>query len=467
MIQAKKKETEADLPPNNKTVLFETMPVGKALLTMAIPTIVSQLITMIYNLADTFFIGRTNDPYKVAAASVVSILFFILTSLANLFGVGGGSLMSRLLGEKREMDAKRVGVFSIYGSLGIAIVYATICFLFTEPLARLLGASDHTIGYASSYLFWVVVVGGIPSTLGMTMSFLLRSAGYSKESGIGLAIGGITNIILDPLFMFVILPAGNEVTGAAMATMLSNVISLLYFLFVYCRLRRKTVFSLSPKYIRIEKKLIVGILSIGLPSALTGMLANISHIIRNNLTSDYGDIELAAYGIIQKADMLPLNIGMGLCQGMMPLVAYNYASGNYPRMKSFTKAAQISGMVIASICIVVFELFAPGIIWLFIKDEATIAYGKNFLRIACLATPFMIANFQKIYCLQAMGKGKESLILGIFRQGLFAIPMIFIMNHLFQLYGIVSAQLISDGITFIFSTLIYHRVYGKLQQEMK
>lgn len=467
MIQAKKKETEADLPPNNKTALFETMPVGKALLTMAIPTIVSQLITMIYNLADTFFIGRTNDPYKVAAASVVSILFFILTSLANLFGVGGGSLMSRLLGEKREMDAKRVGVFSIYGSLGIAIVYATICFLFTEPLARLLGASDHTIGYASSYLFWVVVVGGIPSTLGMTMSFLLRSAGYSKESGIGLAIGGITNIILDPLFMFVILPAGNEVTGAAMATMLSNVISLLYFLFVYCRLRRKTVFSLSPKYIRIEKKLIVGILSIGLPSALTGMLANISHIIRNNLTSDYGDIELAAYGIIQKADMLPLNIGMGLCQGMMPLVAYNYASGNYPRMKSFTKAAQISGMVIASICIVVFELFAPGIIWLFIKDEATIAYGKNFLRIACLATPFMIANFQKIYCLQAMGKGKESLILGIFRQGLFAIPMIFIMNHLFQLYGIVSAQLISDGITFIFSTLIYHRVYGKLQQEMK
>ncbi|MBR5797402.1 MAG: MATE family efflux transporter [Clostridia bacterium] len=467
MIQAKKKETEADLPPNNKTALFETMPVGKALLTMAIPTIVSQLITMIYNLADTFFIGRTNDPYKVAAASVVSILFFILTSLANLFGVGGGSLMSRLLGEKREMDAKRVGVFSIYGSLGIAIVYATICFLYTEPLARLLGASDHTIGYASSYLFWVVVVGGIPSTLGMTMSFLLRSAGYSKESGIGLAIGGITNIILDPLFMFVILPAGNEVTGAAMATMLSNVISLLYFLFVYCRLRRKTVFSLSPKYIRIEKKLIVGILSIGLPSALTGMLANISHIIRNNLTSDYGDIELAAYGIIQKADMLPLNIGMGLCQGMMPLVAYNYASGNYPRMKSFTKAAQISGMVIASICIVVFELFAPGIIWLFIKDEATIAYGKNFLRIACLATPFMIANFQKIYCLQAMGKGKESLILGIFRQGLFAIPMIFIMNHLFQLYGIVSAQLISDGITFIFSTLIYHRVYGKLQQEMK
>ncbi|MBR5871770.1 MAG: MATE family efflux transporter [Clostridia bacterium] len=456
------KNNRAAVSADDKTALFETMPIGKALMTMAIPTIISQLITMIYNLADTFFIGMSNDPYKVAAASVVSILFFILTALSNLFGVGGGSLMSRLLGERREKDAKHVGAFSIYGSIAIAFVYSLICLLFTEPLARLLGASDNTIGYACSYLFWVVVVGGIPSTVGMTMSFLLRSAGYSKESGIGLALGGIANTILDPLFMFVILPRGNEVTGAALATLVSNLITLVYFLFVYYRLRGKTVLSVSPRHMHIEAKLVRDILVIGLPSALTGMLANLSHIIRNNLTSGYGDIELAAYGIVQKADMLPLNIGMGLCQGMMPLVAYNYAAGNYPRMKSFTRAAQISGMIVAVVCIVLFELFAPQIIWLFIKDEATIAFGTNFIRIACLATPFMIANFQKIYCLQAMGKGKESLILGLFRQGLFAIPIIFIMNHLFRLYGIVSAQLISDGITFIFSTLIYHRVYNRL-----
>lgn len=465
MIKTEKRPMRGLSQENDKKALFETMPIGKALLTMAIPTVVSQLITMIYNLADTFFIGMTKDPYKVAAASVVSILFFILTALSNLFGVGGGSLMSRLLGEKRENDAKRVGAFSIYGSIAIAAVYSLACLSFTEPLARMLGASDNTLGYASSYLFWVVVVGGIPSTIGMTMSFLLRSAGYSKESGFGLALGGVANILLDPLFMFVILPPGNEVTGAALATLLSNVISLLYFLFVYYNLRGKTVLSISPKHVHIEGHLIKSILVIGLPSALTGMLANISHIIRNNLTSGYGDIELAAYGIVQKADMLPLNIGMGLCQGMMPLVAYNYASKNYPRMKSFTKAAQLSGMIIAGICIVVFELLSPQIIWLFIKDEATIAFGTVFLRIACLATPFMIANFQKIYCLQAMGKGTESLILGIFRQGLFAIPITFLMNSLLGLHGIVSAQLISDGITFILSTLIYRRVYNKLIEQ--
>ena len=150
---------------------------------------------------------------------------------------------------------------------------------------------------------------------------------------------------------------------------------------------------------------------------------------------------------------------------MMPLVAYNYASKNYLRMKSFTKAAQFSGMLIAVVCIVIFELFAPQIIWLFIKDQATISFGTDFIRIACLATPFMIANFQKIYCLQAIGKGKESLILGVCRQGLFAIPIIFIMNYFFKLYGLVSAQLISDGITFILSTLIYRATYNKIIRE--
>ena len=450
---------------NDKTALFETMPVGKALLTMAIPTIVSQLITMVYNIADTFFIGLSNDPYKVAAASIVGVLFFMLNSLSNLFGVGGGSLLSRLLGQKREEEAKRVGVFSFYGALAIAAVYSLVCFLFTRPLARLLGASDNTIDYAASYLFYVVVVGGIPSTLGLTMSHLLRSAGYSKESGTGLAIGGISNILLDPLFMFVILPEGNEVTGAALATLLSNVITLVYFLFTYRRLQGKTVLSISPKFIRMERTLIFDIFAIGLPSALTALLANTTSIIKNNLTSGYGDIEMAAYGIVLKADMLPLNIGMGLCQGMMPLVAYNYASRNYPRMRSFTRAAQIAGMATACVFIVLFEVFARQIVWIFIRDEATIAYGTDFLRIACLATPFMISNFQKIYCLQAMGKGRESLLLGVCRQGLLAIPILLILNHFMGLYGVVSAQLLSDGITFIFATVIYRKVYRRLQQE--
>lgn len=450
---------------HDKKELFETMPVSKALLTMAIPTIVSQLITMIYNMADTFYIGLSNDPYKVAAASLVGVMFFMLNSLSNLFGVGGGSLLSRLLGERREEEAKRVGAFSFYGSMAIAVTYSLGCFIFMDPLARLLGASDNTVDYAKTYLLWVLVIGAVPSTLGLTMSHLLRSAGYSKEAGTGLAIGGISNMILDPLFMFVILPPGNEVTGAAVATMLSNLISLSFFLFTFWRLRGKTVLSLSPRFIGLERRHIVGILSIGLPSALTALLANTTSIIKNNLTSGYGDIEMAAYGIVMKVDMLPLNIGMGLCQGMMPLVAYNYAARNYPRMKRFTQTAQIASMATACFFIVLFQIFAPQIIWIFIREEQTIRYGTDFLRIACLATPFMISNFQKIFCLQAMGMGKESLLLGVCRQGLLAIPILLILNHFIGLYGVVSAQLISDAITFIFASVLYNRVYRSLERE--
>ena len=149
---------------------------------------------------------------------------------------------------------------------------------------------------------------------------------------------------------------------------------------------------------------------------------------------------------------------------MMPLVAYNYAAKNYPRMRSFTRAAQISGMTAACVFIVISLIFARQISWLFIRDDATIAYGTNFLRIACLATPFVISNFQKIFCLQAMGKGKESLLLGICRQGLFAIPIMLILNHFVGLYGIVAAQLVSDSCTFVLATFISRRVYNKLQE---
>lgn len=447
---------------NENTELFESMPVGKALASMAIPTIISQLITTIYNMADTMFIGMSDDPYKVAAASLAGVLFYIMNALANLFGVGGGSLISRMLGQKREDEAKKVVVFSIYGSLVVAAIYSIVCMILSDPLARMLGASDNTIGYTKSYLLWVVVIGGIPATVGMTMSHLIRSAGYAKKSSTGLAIGGIANIILDPLFMFVILPKGNEVTGAAVATMISNVISMIYFIGVIIKLKNKSVLSLSIKHIKPTNQSIKAIFIVGLPSALGSLLATAAGIVKNNLATSYDDIAMAALGIVVRIDMLPLNIGMGLCQGMMPLVAYNYASGNHKRMNQFTKAAQISGMAMAVAFIVILEVFPSQIIRLFIGDAETIRYGAAFLRIACIATPFMIANLQKIYCLQAMGKGMESLILSVCRQGVLYIPILFIMNYFVGLYGVLATQIISDGITFIIATVIYRNVYKNL-----
>ncbi|MBR5381772.1 MAG: hypothetical protein IK136_04030, partial [Oscillospiraceae bacterium] len=253
----------------DKREIFESMPVPKALAALAIPTIVSQLITMIYNFADTFFIGRTNDPYKVAAATLAFLLYFNLNALSNLFGVGGGSLISRLLGRKMDAEARTVCAFSFYAAILITAAYSLCCFVWRAPLLRLLGASDQTLGYASSYVFWVVVIGGIPSSLSMTMAHLLRSEGYAGYASFGLGMGGILNTLLDPLFMFVLLKPGMEVTGAALATMISNLCTLSFFAVIFVRLRGKTVLSASPGLVVSGARYIGEILATGFPSALT------------------------------------------------------------------------------------------------------------------------------------------------------------------------------------------------------
>ena len=446
--------------------LFERMPVPKALATLAIPTIVSQLITMVYNLADTVFIGLTNDPSKIAASSVAFVLIFMMNCLSNLFGVGGGSLISRLLGEKRDGEAKSVASFSFWGSFAISAVYSLIVLAFMDPFLRFLGATDGSIGYATDYAIYVVVIGAVPTTLAMTMSHLLRSEGYAKYASIGLGAGGILNILLDPLFMFVILEEGNEVAGAAIATLISNVIVLIYFFTVYYLIRKKTVLSVDPKIMIPKKHYITSVFAVGFPSALGSFLACLSGIMINNLASGYsdlyGDVPVAAIGIAKKIDMLPMNVGMGLCQGMMPLVAYNYSAGNYKRMKSFTNWARGLGIAFAVLCILVFELLTEPIVRIFINEQSTVDMAVRFLQIMCLAVPLMITNFQLSFTFQAMGKGKESLILSSLRQGLVNIPLLFLMNSLFALDGIVWTQLISDGITTAISFLVYHRTYKSI-----
>ncbi len=442
--------------------IFETMPIGKALAYLAIPTIISQLITMIYNLADTFFIGQTNDPNKIAAATAAFNLVFLMNALSNLFGVGGGSLISRLLGVGKEDEAKKVCALSFYGTIAVTLLYSLIIFIFMDPILRFLGALDDTIAYATNYTIWVAIFGSLPCTISMTMAHLLRSEGYTRHASIGLGFGGLLNIALDPLLMFVILPSGNEVMGAAIATLFSNVCSCIYFSIVFYRLRNKAIVTINPSLLPSSLKHLPSILAVGFPSALGSALACASSILMNNLSSNYGVIPLAAVGIVKKIDMLPTNVGMGLCQGMMPLVAYNYSSKNYKRMRAASKYARTSGIIFAIICVLTFELLSEQIVWIFIKDEETIALGKNFLRICCLATPLMIINFQMSYTFQAMGKGPESLLLSSLRQGIINIPLLFIMNYLFGLYGIVWTQLLSDSITSVISFSLYHVTYKKL-----
>lgn len=443
------------------TELFETMPVPKALSTMAIPTIVGQLIILFYNMADTFFVGRTNNPYMVAAASLVLPIFNISLSLAGLTGIGGGALVSRLLGEKKYDEAKKVSSFSIYLSVLIAAFFSLVVLFFMKPLMYLLGAGPETIEYASSYAFCVIVLGGIPTVLSNVLSTMLRSVGHSKEAGFGVTMGGIINIFLDPLFMFVIFPEGQEITGAGIATFLSNCISCVYFIIQIRKLGSDSVLKLtSPKQLPCSRS-IASVFAVGVPSAITTFLFDLDYIVLDKLMSGYGDLALAAIGIVLKVERLPLNVGIGICQGMLPLVAYNYSSGNLKRMKDVRNFALKSGIIFALLSIALYESFAGPIMRLFINDVQTVSLGTGFLRIRCLATPLMFLSFFHVHLFNGFGEGKRALLLGVLRWAVFNIPMLFLLNAVFGIMGLVWAQFTADIFTVAVSLFVYIRFEKK------
>ena len=447
----------------SKTELFETTPVFQALTIMAVPTIISQLIVLIYNLADTWFIGQTDDPYMVAAAALVSTVFLMITGLSNLFGVGGGNLVVQLLGRRQEDEARRAASLSLVMAAGSALLFSLLCLAFMDPLLYLLGASENTIGYARQYLIPVVIIGAPPTLLANTMSTMLRNVGYSKEAGFGVSLGGLLNVGLDPLFMFVLLPKGYEVLGAALATLLSNLVSFVYFIVVYQKVRSKTVLALPRRIERVQKSSMRAIFSVGVPAALSLLLYDLTNIIINKLSSGHGDIELAAMGIILKVERLPLNICVGICLAMMPLVAYNFASGDRQRMLAFFRISRRAGLAVAAVCIAFYWPLAPQIMHAFIHDDQTVALGTVYLRARCFAPIMMFLCFHMVHYMQALGKGGVSLALAAIRQLGMNIPLLLLLDHFFGMTGIIWTQVTADALTAVISYLIYAHVKRGLE----
>lgn len=425
---------------------------------MAFPTIVSQIITLIYNIADTWFIGRTSNPYMIGASSLVLTVFLAATALSNLFGVGGGSLVVRLLGSRREEEARKAASLSLTMAAGAALAFSLLCLLFMNPLLRFLGASDLTIGYARQYLLFVVVIGGLPTVLSISMGTMIRNVGYSREAGFGFSFGGALNILLDPAFMFLLLPDGYQVMGAGIATMLSNLATFAYFLSVYRRIRGKTVLEIPRRIETIEPSSLRSLFSVGVPAALSLFLFDLTNIVINRLSASHGDIELAAMGIVLKAERLPLNIGIGICLGMVPLVAYNYASGNYPRMRAFFSAARLSGVAVSIACVILYRFSAPLIIRAFIDDADTVRFGTAFLQARCFATPFMFLSFHMVHFMQSIDRGGWSFWLAVIRQIGLNIPILLFMNRLFGMTGIVWTQATADFLNVVISYIIYAHV---------
>ena len=440
--------------------LFEKMPVPKAVATLALPTIISQIVTMIYNLADTFFVGQIGDPLMVAAVSLVSPWFNLLTALGNLFGLGGSSLISRMMGAQNHKDIKYVSVFSIWGGAAVTLLFSLGTWSARVPLLNFLGASPDTYGYAEDYLLWVVVLGGMPTMLSLALGHLLRSEGHAKQASAGMMFGGILNVVLDPVFIFIF---HLDVAGAAIATALSNTASVVFFVVQYIRLKDKTAVSLNPRHFTF--RFVRPIFSVGLASALATALGNASNMVMVHLASGYGDIPVAAYGVVKRIDQFPLNVSMGLCQGFMPLVGYNFAAKNYGRMRKISTFSWKVALMMSACFIAFFAAFAPQILHLFIPETQTSTLGASFLRIACLAVPLTSVNFLISYTLQAMGKGLQSAILTSCRQGALNIPLLIVMNLIFGLYGMIWTQLAVEIVMLAVSLGLYFYTFRRLKKK--
>lgn len=330
--------------------LFETVLVPRAVARLIIPTIISQIVTVIYNLADTFFIGQIGDPAMVAGATLVSPWFNLLTALSNLVGIGGISVMDKLLGRHEYDDVKKVSAFSFWAGVVITALFCGLTFAFARPLLSLLSIAgggengDGALGYAYSYMLWTVVIGGLPTMLAMTLAHFLRGEGRAKQASAGMMLGGILNIGLDPLFMFAF---GLGFVGAGMATALSNFISFLFLLGVFLHGAKTSTMSLSPRWFsfRYTGK----VFSVGLSAAFTTLLANVVFMIINILAYGYGTQAVSAYGIVKRLDRIPLGISLGLSQGVMPLIAYNYGSGDYARLKKVSVFSWILAAIMAAV----------------------------------------------------------------------------------------------------------------------
>lgn len=440
--------------------LFAKKPVTTAVFTMVVPTVISQVINVLYNMADTFFIGQTGDPNQVAAANLSMPLFLVLTGIANLFGIGGSSLISRCLGAGDREKAKRAAAFSIWTSIAVAFSYGVTLYLARSILLPAFGANEGTYEFCIQYLFWTVFIGAVPTVLNSEFAHLIRAEGFSKQASIGMTMGALLNVILDPIF---ILALGMQIAGAALATMLSNLASVAYFLHHLMRRKQDTIVVLNPKYFTLSERIPREILLTGLPSAVMNLMATFSNIVLNKLMAAYGNEAVAGLGIAKKIDMLSFGVATGMSQGVVPLIGYNYSSGNLPRMKKAIKTTLVLSFGVAVFNTLLLFVCAHPIVRSFIDNAATVEYGQRFQRIICITGPCIAVTLIIITVFQAIGQKVQPLVLSLLRKGGLDVPFMFLMNALMGVNGIVWATPIADFSAMIIAVLVFIPFLAKLK----
>ena len=447
-----------------KTELFERAPIPKAVLTLAIPTVLSSLVMVLYNLADTYFVGMLQDPIQNSAVTLATPVLLAFNAVNNLFGVGSSSMMSRSLGSRDYDTVRRSSAFGFYCALLSGVLFSILATVFRAPLLGLLGADADTTRSTMEYMRWTVSCGAVPAILNVVMAYLVRAEGATLHASIGTMSGCALNIVLDPIF---ILPWGLNMgaAGAGLATFLSNCFACLYFFVLLFVRRGNTYVCLKPAMARPRRELVKGVFGVGVPASIQNLLNVTGMTVLNNFTAVFKADAIAAMGISYKINMIPMYIAMGVSQGLMPLVSYNYGSGNVSRLKKAVLFAQKISLAFISTVAVCYFFASEPLIGMFMKTEAVVAYGSRFLRRMCIAQPFLCMDFLAVGVFQACGLGQYALIFAILRKIVLEIPALYVLNYFIPLYGLASAQTVAEVVLAIAAVVILLRLFRRMEAE--
>ncbi len=441
--------------------LLERSPVPQAILKLSIPTVLSNIVSLLYNLTDTYFIGLLDDPVQLGAISLAFPVFMLIQAIGNVFGNGAPSYISRCLGAKRYDEVKRTSAVSVYVSSAATIVIGIAIFAFMDPILHLLRTSEANIGPTRSYL-QVIVAFAVVIILQVILSSMLRAVGKVKEAVIGIIIGTVLNIILDPVFILVF---HQGVAGAAIATIIGNFVGVVYYIVVY--IKGDIPLSIQLKDCRPSVRIFSEVLKIGLPNSVSVIIMSCSNIILNNLASDFGDHVVSAYGVSGKLIQMVFMIVAGYVTGYMPFAGYNYGAGNFKRMLSALKFTTLSGTGICLVLLIPFVWLSPNFVGAFTTDAQIIDVGVRFLRAQAWAVPIMAVQTTMMVTFQATGQAIRAMTVNMGRQLLYNIPFLFLFSRLWGLNGLLHAQMAADYCTVITAVLIGIPLLRSLHQKSK
>lgn len=441
--------------------LFESASVPKAYMKLALPVVLSMMVSLVYNMVDTYFIALTGKQELVAGVSLAAPIFTLMIAFGDIFGLGGSSLISRLFGEKREEEAKRASAFCLWAAIGFGIFVTIVLLVFRTPILKLLGTDAATFEYAGEYYTWIAV-GAASIILGLVPSNILRTEGLATQAMAGSILGSIVNIILDPVFIFGL---GQGAAGAAMATVIGNVIADVYYIYVMSKKAKRL--SVSLKEIKIPGTMIRDILVIGIPASITNLMQSIMIMITNHYLIAYGTDKVAAMGIALKANMISAFILVGFAFGGQPLVGYNYGARNKKRLKEILRFAYLFEAGLALVFTILISVFAPAIIKIFMNQSDIITNGAMMLRFQQLGMVFMAVTLVSTCVCQSVGSAAGAFVLSISRQGVLYAILLIVLNAIFGYTGIIATQACADVLTAVLAIAIIRKVLGGMKNEIQ